>query len=408
MGTRPVFLNDRPYNRLVSGLDTDKATDGPTRDEPGVAKTDSLRGGHEAVSAVCVAKTVPAAEGIRAEPPVITAVPPVPPLRAASPWRHARRTRAARQGATAPGARAARRLLRGFAVLRLPTIAVVPAKVWALWLGGALALGWLGATAVHPVGPHQQAIVSTFGAAGATLGPGLAPSWPWPVGSAVVEDVTSVRHLTSPAGDGDGEALMLTRDASLVDVAFDVRWRIRDLRRYQLGLANPDLLMRQNADTAMRGSVAEMDFADAIGPARNRLAAQAARQLQALLDRDQAGVIIDGIDLHRSAPPARIAEAMRAVVAARNDAANETVQARSWSNQLIIHARGEAGAFDKIYAQYRLAPEVTRRQMYYATMERVLSQSDKVIVDAPGTVTTLPPLPGGPTPAAGSRAGNGH
>lgn len=391
----------------MNGLDTSKATGGPTNDEPGVAKTDSLRGGHEAVPAVVAAGAVPAAEDIVAEPPAATTpTPPVPQLRAASPWRHARPIRAARQGATAPGARAARRLLRGFGVLRLPAIAVIPAKVWAPWLGGALALGWLGATALHPVGPHQQAIVSTFGAAGATLGPGLTPSWPWPIGSAVVEDVTSVRHLALPAGDG--ETLMLTRDALLVDVAFDVRWRIRDLRRHRLGLADPDLLMRQDADTAMRSSVADMDFADVIGPARNRLATQAARQLQALLDRDQAGTGIDGIDLRRSDPPARITEAMRAVVAARNDAANEAVQAHSWSNQLIIHARGEAGAFDKIYAQYRLAPEVTRRQMYYATMERVLSQNDKVIVDAPGTVTTLPPLRGDAVPAAGAKAGNGH
>ena len=75
-----------------------------------------------------------------------------------------------------------------------------------------------------------------------------------------------------------------------------------------------------------------------------------------------------------------------------------------------MHAQAEAGAFDKIYAQYRLAPDVTRREMYYATMERVLSQSDKVIVDAPGTATTLLPLAiaTGDAGANTAKAGNGH
>lgn len=398
----------------MSGLDTGKATEGPANDGLGVAKHDSPWGGPEAVSAA-VPAAVPAAreaEPVAAddETPVADAPVAKPAPRPASPWHHSRPKRAARRpvrkGATAFGSMAAFGLLRHLGQISLPHFSPPPGKVWAPWLGGALVLLWLGTTSLHRVGPHEQVIVSTFGATGPTLGPGLVVSWPWPIGSAHVTDVTSVRHLVSP----DGEHLMLTRDGGLVDLAYDVRWRISDLRRHDLGLADPAATLRLAAETAMRATVADRDFPAAIGGGRDALGHVAARLLQVLLDRDQAGIVVDGIDIRRADPPAHVADALRAVAAARSDAATEAMQAQSFSRQLIVHAQGEAGAFDKIYAQYRLAPEVLRREMYYATMERVLSQSDKVIVDAPGTVTTLPVLaaPTGEAPANVAKAGNGH
>ena len=372
-----------------------------------MAKQDSPWDGPEAVPAPREADPVADDDAPVADAPA--AKPAVP--RPVSPWHHSRPKRpvrpAARAGATAPGSTAALGLLRR---LRLPQISPIPARAWAPWVGGALALAWLG-TALHPVGPHEQAIVATFGASGPVLGPGLAVSWPWPIGSAHVTDVTTVRHMALPAGDR--EHLMLTADGSLIDLGDDVRWRLSDLRRHDLDLADPDAALRLAAETAMRATVAGMTGAAVFGPGHETVAQGAARRLQALLDRDQAGIVIDGIDIRRAEPPARVADALRGGAAARAVAANEATQARSWSQQLIVHAQGEAGAFDKVYAQYRLAPEVTRREMYYATMERVLGQSDKVIVDAPGTTMNLPlpALASAPAPTAsesGGKVGNGH
>jgi membrane protease subunit HflK len=394
----------------MSGLDRGKATESPSQDGPCVATHDSPWAGPEAVSAACEADPVAAGDEAPAGDAPTTATPAPRP---ANPWRHSRPKRAARRparpGTTVPGARAALALVRRIGPVPLPRLRPPSGARWAPWLGGALVVVWLGTTSLHPVGAHDQAIVATLGASGPVLGPGLALSWPWPLGSAHVVDVTSVRHLPLP--DGDGEHLLLTRDGGLVDLAYDVRWRIRDLRRHDLGLADPDALLERAADTAMRASVAGSDFSAIMGAGRAGLGRRAAQRLQALLNRDQAGIVIDGVDIRRLDPPARFADTLRAVTAARNDAATEATQAQSWSRQLIVHAQGEAGAFDKVYAQYRQSPDVTRRQMYYATMERVLSQSDKVIVDAPGTVTTLPPLPGPDAPGGNTRsggAGNGR
>ncbi len=390
----------------MSGLDTGKATEGPKSDGLGVATHDSARSGAEATPAAREIDGEPSATAeiiVPVTPDTVQPVKAVP--RTASPWRHSRKLRGARRTMRKPGARAQPAWIERLGAIPMPAI---PGSVWLPWLGGALALVWVGATSLHPVGAHEQAIVTSPGAASPALGPGLAVSWPWPIGSAHVEDVTSVRHLALP--DGDGEHLLLTRDGALVDLAYDVRWRIRDLRRFEQNLADPARTLPLAAQTAMRASVAETDFATALGTGRDTLAQGAARRLQAMLDAWQAGIVIDAVDIRRVDPPARLADALRTVAAARNDAATEATEARSWSHQLIVHAQAEASAFDRIEAQYRLAPAVIRRQMYYATMERVLSQSDKVIVDAPGVSTTLPPLaaPAADATGHGAKAGDGR
>ena len=87
-------------------------------------------------------------------------------------------------------------------------------------------------------------------------------------------------------------------------------------------------------------------------------------------------------------------DAFKAVSAAQQEAQSYINQSRSYAQQIIARAQGEATSFDKVYEQYRLAPEVTRRRMYYETMEQVLAKSDKTIVEAPGVVPYLP-LQGG-------------
>jgi membrane protease subunit HflK len=80
------------------------------------------------------------------------------------------------------------------------------------------------------------------------------------------------------------------------------------------------------------------------------------------------------------------------VTAAQQQAQSFINNANSYALQLRQKAQGEATAFDKVYEQYKLAPEVTRRRMYYETMEQVLSKVDKTIIEAPG-VTPYLPLP---------------
>ncbi|CAN5352856.1 hypothetical protein BH10PSE15_BH10PSE15_18720 [soil metagenome] len=87
-------------------------------------------------------------------------------------------------------------------------------------------------------------------------------------------------------------------------------------------------------------------------------------------------------------------DAFKKVSAAQQEAQGNINKARGYAQQKLALAGGDAAAFDVIYAQYKLAPEVTRKRLYYETMEQVMARSDKTIVEAPGVVPYLP-LPGG-------------
>lgn len=261
-------------------------------------------------------------------------------------------------------------------------------KSWAP-VGIALIIAvWLGTSMVHRIAPQEKGVVTTFGSYSRTIDNGMALTMPWPIQSVKVEDVTSIRRESIP--EGDGEKLMLTADQNLVDLTYLVRWNIKDLKLYMFQLADPDQTVREVAEAAMRQSIAEVNLNDAMGSGRQQIEQNVRDRMQKVLDAYRSGVLIQGVDIKKTDPPAKVVDAFKEVLAAQQDAQSEINRAQSWAQQLTARAGGEATAFDKVYEQYKLAPEVTRRRMYYETMERVLSQTDKVIVETPNTQAYLP------------------
>ena len=117
------------------------------------------------------------------------------------------------------------------------------------------------------------------------------------------------------------------------------------------------------------------------------------------------GVAIQGVAIQQAEPPSEVNDAFKEVTAAQQDAKSYINQANAYALQPPQKAQGEAAAFDKVYTQYKLAPEVTRRRMYYETMEQVLSKVDKTVIEAPG-VTPYLPLPQVKKTAAAGRSGS--
>ena len=100
--------------------------------------------------------------------------------------------------------------------------------------------------------------------------------------------------------------------------------------------------------------------------------------------------MIQGVELKKTDPPEKVVEAFQNVNVAQQQAEKYQADARAWAGQVMAIAQGEAAAFDKVYGQYKLAPEVTRRRIYYETMERVLRNNDKVVVESNGVTPYLP------------------
>jgi membrane protease subunit HflK len=112
--------------------------------------------------------------------------------------------------------------------------------------------------------------------------------------------------------------------------------------------------------------------------------------MQAILDAYRSGMLVQGVEIDRTDPPERVVEAFKDVSAAQQDADADLNRAEAYSQQLLARAQGDAAEFDKIYEEYRMAPEVTRRRIYYETMESVLSKTDKTVVESGGVVPYLP------------------
>ncbi|MDR6512938.1 membrane protease subunit HflK [Novosphingobium capsulatum] len=252
----------------------------------------------------------------------------------------------------------------------------------------AVVLLWLGGSSMHRLAPQEQGVVTTFGSYSRTLGPGVSFTLPWPIQSVDTRDVTSIQRETIP--EGDGERLMLTGDQNLVNLNYLVRWNIKDLKLYTFQLADPDQTVREVAEASMRAAIAEVNFNDAMGTGRATIEQSVRDKMQRVLDAYRSGVKIQGVEITKIDPPAKVVDAFKEVLAAQQKAQGDVNEAQGWAQKKLAAAQGEAAAFDKVYEQYKLAPEVTKRRMYYETMERVLGQTDKVIVEAPGTVPYLP------------------
>jgi len=115
--------------------------------------------------------------------------------------------------------------------------------------------------------------------------------------------------------------------------------------------------------------------------------------LQTILDAYHSGIAVQGVSINKVDPPARVEDAFKDVSSAQQDADAAMNRARAYAQQVLARAQGDAAQFDRLYAQYRLAPAVTRRRMYYETMESVLAKTDKTIVEGGGGVTPYLPLP---------------
>jgi len=265
-----------------------------------------------------------------------------------------------------------------------------PNRSFFMWgLFGLIAL-WLVFTTMHRVAPEENGVVTRLGWYNRTLGPGIGFTFPAPIDRVQKIDVENIR--TIDLGSATSETLMLTSDQNIIDIAYSVRWKIRDPELYLFEIAQPDETVQEVAESAMRAVISGVTLNDAIGEKRGAIEAQVAESMQGVLDSYRAGVLIQGVAIKQADPPAAVNEAFKEVTAAQQQAQSYVNDARAYALQLTAKAQGEATAFDKVYEQYRLAPDVTRRRMYYETMERVLSNVDKTIIEAPG-ITPYLPLP---------------
>ena len=267
---------------------------------------------------------------------------------------------------------------------------------------GAAVILW-GLASFYTVRPEEQSVELFFGDYYATGNPGLNFA-PWPFVTAEVLPVT--REQTEQLGLGRQNAddgLMLTTDENIIDIDFEVVWNINDPAQFLFNLANPSDTIRAVSEAAMREIVAQRELAPLLNRDREVVAQQVQELIQATLDEYNSGVNIIRLNLDKADPPADVIDAFREVQAAeqerdrlerqadayanrvtagaRGEAAQILEQAEAYRARVVNEAQGEASRFTAVLEEYSKAPEVTRKRLYLETMERVLGDVEKVILD---------------------------
>jgi len=257
-------------------------------------------------------------------------------------------------------------------------------------VAGAVIAAWIVLTGFYRIDPQERGVVTRLGKYVATTGPGMHMKLPFPIDKVHKLPVEAVSSIDIGSTSADTQNLMLTGDQNIIDIAYAVRWKIRDPEQYLFELADPENTIREVSESAMRAAISNVTLNAAIGPQRAEIADRVRERAQELLDSYRAGIDVLGVDIKQADPPKEVDEAFKDVSASQQDAQKYLNDANAYAQQITAQAQAEATAFDKVYEQYRLAPAVTRKRMYFETMENVLANVNKTIVEAPGVQTYLP------------------
>ncbi|MCA0275273.1 MAG: FtsH protease activity modulator HflK [Proteobacteria bacterium] len=269
--------------------------------------------------------------------------------------------------------------------------------------------------AVYTVQPDELAVELRFGKPKEQLSqPGLHFHW-WPMET--VEKVNTAEKLVN-IGEVRGTAssgLMLSGDQNIVDVKFSVAYQVANPTAYLFNVADPDVMVRQVAESAMREVVGRRPAQDVFRDDRQGIAGNVRDIIQQTLDSYGTGMTVNAISIEDAAPPREVADAFDEVQRAEQDedrfveesnqysnqklgqARGEAAQVRedaaAYKNRVVQEAQGEAQRFISVYDEYAKAPDVTRKRLYLETMEKVLQGSGKVIVEQGNGQGVVPYLP---------------
>ena len=308
-------------------------------------------------------------------------------------------------------------------------IAIVLLGILVIWL----------ASGFYRVLPDEVGVVLRFGAYNRTTQPGLNYHLPTPIEKALTPSVTRVNRTeigyrsaegTTARGGGTRqvpeEALMLTGDENIVDINFTVFWVIKSAQAYLFNIRDPDATVKSAAESAMREVVGETPIAQALSEGRGKIETDTQHLLQGILDTYGAGIELTQLQLLRVDPPAPVIDAFRdvqraladrerlrneaesyrndIVPRARGDAVRITQEAEAYRQEIIARAQGDSDRFLSVYKAFKVSQDVTQQRLYLETMEEILKNSNKVIIDksAQGESGVLPYLP---LPALGSGQG---
>jgi membrane protease subunit HflK len=277
----------------------------------------------------------------------------------------------------------------------------------------------------YNISQEEQAVVLRFGKFVRLANPGLNYHIPGPIEKVISHKVNRIEEeqigfrlaqsgAKSVLREMPEESLMLTGDENIVNIHYTVQWNIKDIKAFIFNLQKPKDTVKNVAESAMREVIGNSPIMAAFEERAN-IEHDAQSVMQEILDSYNSGIAITNFSIQDADPPREVADAFRDVQTALSDKEGEINKAHAYQNDIIPRARGEASRiiqeaegykqsvtmiatgevsrFNAIYDQYKVSKGVTKQRLYLETMENILKNVDKVILDKTIEKSVLPYLP---------------
>jgi len=244
--------------------------------------------------------------------------------------------------------------------------------------------------------PAERGVVMRFGKYVDTLQPGPHFQFPQPIDEVITVNVQQIRPFTA-------NVTMLTRDENIVDVEMAVQYRINDVKKYLFDIADPDTTVQRVTESAIRDIIGQNTLDFVITEGRAEIGAGAFELIQRILDNYDSGIELTSVNMQPAKPPEEVKASFDDAIKAREDeqrvineaeayrneidekakgeAARILLEAEAYKEQVVAEAQGEARRFEQLLVEYEKAPEVTRKRLYLDTIEEVLADNPKVMLD---------------------------
>lgn len=313
----------------------------------------------------------------------------------------------------------------------------------------AIVMLWL-ASGLYIITPGEHGVIQRFGAFSRTqTHEGLGYHLPWPVEQVTKVSVTEVRRMQigfqeqrmrggyNQRQDMPEESLMLTADRNIINIDFVVQWNIKSAEDFLFNIAEPEVTIKKVAESAIREVVGQTEMFPIITTNRDEVAQRTRELMAKMLDQYKSGVVISQVLIQEAEVHPDVQEAFQDVQAAKQDASKMKNDAEIYRQNLLPNAQGQAfqikqdadaykaraiaiatgdaSRFNAMYTGYQAGPDVTKRRMYLETMEEILKNAQKMIVQNGGkggdgvipymSLDNLRPAAGGPSDETGASSG---
>jgi len=263
-----------------------------------------------------------------------------------------------------------------------------------------LLIGWLGYDMFYAIDEQERGVVLRLGEYVTTLQPGPNIRMPRPIEKVYRVNVGQVRTLTH-------KATMLTQDENIVDVEVAVQWQISDPAAYIFNVNSPAATLRQAAESAVRRIIGKNKLDFVLTEGRGQIAHDQKIAMQNILNSYEIGILVVTVEMQPAKPPEQVKAAFDDAIKAREDeqrivneaeayrndvipkargaAARLREESNAYKSKVIAKAEGEASRFVQLLAEYERAPSITRERLYLDSIETVLSNTNKIMIDAEGS-----------------------